>query len=122
MANRFLSAGIKRISCVFGARSLCSTTASRASAFNATEEPFAQNNPKNRIPGLRSPKKSPVLALQNWVDQGNRISPSELRRIARNLVKSKRYHHALEVSQFALLSRIDYLRCLNGWKTRRSSM
>ncbi|XP_061371727.1 pentatricopeptide repeat-containing protein At5g27460 isoform X3 [Gastrolobium bilobum] len=98
MANRSLSAGIRRF--VFGARSLWSPVASRASnsTLDVTEEPFARKHiMKNRISGLRTPKRSPLPALQNWVDQGNKLSHSELRRISRTLVKSKRYQHALEV-------------------------
>lgn len=109
MASRFLSAGIRRYasplflsplshyqpnqlrnfcftSFVFGARTLCSSEASRASAFPM---PFARK--------FKFSKQSPLPALQNWVDQGNDVSPFQLRSIARTLVKSKRYHHALEV-------------------------
>ncbi|KAH1110679.1 hypothetical protein GLYMA_04G097400v4 [Glycine max] len=109
MANRFISAGIRRyaqprllsplsdyqpnqlskfcfISFVFGARTLCSSVDSRASAFHV---PLARK--------LKSRKQSPLPALKNWVDEGNDVSHSELRRIARTLVKSKCYHHALEV-------------------------
>ncbi|KAJ1424725.1 PPR containing plant-like protein [Sesbania bispinosa] len=52
---------------------------------------------KNLIAGLKSSTRSPLPVLQNWLDQGNKLSPSELRHISRNLLKSKRYHHALEV-------------------------
>ncbi|KAL5145297.1 Pentatricopeptide repeat-containing protein [Glycine soja] len=87
MASRFLSAGIRRF--VFGARTLCSSEASRASAFPM---PFARK--------FKFSKQSPLPALQNWVDQGNDVSPFQLRSIARTLVKSKRYHHALEVFEW----------------------
>ncbi|KAG5031243.1 hypothetical protein JHK85_015225 [Glycine max] len=91
MASRFLSAGIRRF--VFGARTLCSSEASRASAFPM---PFARK--------FKFSKQSPLPALQNWVDQGNDVSPFQLRSIARTLVKSKRYHHALEVRFSSALS------------------
>ncbi|XP_014501450.1 pentatricopeptide repeat-containing protein At5g27460 [Vigna radiata var. radiata] len=84
MANHPLSAGIRRF--VFGTRNLCSTVASRASTLHA---PFLRK--------LKSPKQNPLLVLQNWVDEGNDFSPSQFRSIARTLVKSKRYHHALEL-------------------------
>ncbi|CAJ1974059.1 unnamed protein product [Sphenostylis stenocarpa] len=84
MANRSLSAGIRRF--VLGARTLCSTVASRASSFYV---PFLSK--------LKSPKQNPLLALQNWVDEGNNVSPYQLRSIGRTLIKWKRYHHALEL-------------------------
>ncbi|KAK1367033.1 Pentatricopeptide repeat-containing protein [Heracleum sosnowskyi] len=37
------------------------------------------------------------MVLQKWVDEGNRVSGSELRRISEQLVKFKRYKHALEI-------------------------
>ncbi|XP_057425139.1 pentatricopeptide repeat-containing protein At5g27460 [Lotus japonicus] len=91
-ANRALSAAIRRISSVISARTLWSSADSGGSA-------FAHNNHdlKNLISKLRSPNRSPLTALQNWIDQGNVVPPSELRRISRTFLKSKRYHHALEI-------------------------
>ncbi|KAL2339971.1 hypothetical protein Fmac_007911 [Flemingia macrophylla] len=104
MANHAVSAGIRRyaqphcLSPLFliinslnlrhfaCARTLCSNVASGASAF---QKSFSRK--------LKSPKRSPLLALQNWVDHGNEVPPSRLRGVARTLVKSKRYHHALQV-------------------------
>ncbi|KOM41754.1 hypothetical protein LR48_Vigan04g195200 [Vigna angularis] len=84
MANHPLSAGVRRF--VVGTRTLCSTVASRASTLHV---PFLRK--------LKSPKQNPLPVLQNWVDEGNDVSPSQFRSIARTLVKSKRYHHALEL-------------------------
>lgn len=50
-----------------------------------------------RIIGLVFPRRSATMELQKWVDEGNRVSGSELRRISKQLVKFKRYKHALEV-------------------------
>jgi len=86
LPSSFLTRKISLHSFVFGAKTLCSTVTSRASALHV---PFLRK--------LKSPKQNPLLVLQNWVDEGNDVSPSQLRSIARTLVRSKRYHHALEV-------------------------
>ncbi|KAE9603850.1 putative tetratricopeptide-like helical domain-containing protein [Lupinus albus] len=92
MANRVFSAGIKRITFIFAARSHWSSLAS------TSDQSFPHiYTLKNRISGLKSPTRSAIPALQNWLDQGNKLSHFELRRISRSLLKSKRHHHALEV-------------------------
>lgn len=53
-----------------------------------------------RIVGLVFPRRSATMVLQKWVDEGNRVSGSELRGISKQLVKFKRYKHALEVYVF----------------------
>ena len=53
---------------------------------------------KTMILRLKYPKRSATIVLQNWVDQGYKLSFSELRRIASQLFELKRYNHALEVS------------------------
>lgn len=52
---------------------------------------------RSRIIGLVFPRRSATLVLQNWVDEGNNVSVSELRRISKQLLKYRRYKHALEV-------------------------
>ncbi|KAI5404560.1 pentatricopeptide repeat-containing protein At5g27460 isoform X1 [Lathyrus oleraceus] len=92
MANHALNAGIRRsISFVLSARNLWIQAESRASAFSEKQ------NLKSLIAGFKPSSRSPLLLLQNWIDQGNKLSPSELRCISRTLIKSKRYNHALEV-------------------------
>lgn len=52
---------------------------------------------KSRIFRLRLPKRSVTNVIQKWVGEGNGISASELRQISKELRKSQRYKHALEV-------------------------
>ncbi|PNX92452.1 pentatricopeptide repeat-containing protein at5g27460-like protein [Trifolium pratense] len=97
MANHSLNAGIRRyeifrssISFVLGARNLRTHADSRSSDFSDKQ------NLKSLIAGFKPSNRNPLPVLQNWVDQGNKLSPSELRRISRTLIKSKRYNHAFE--------------------------
>lgn len=57
---------------------------------------------KSRIFRVRLPKRSVTNVLQNWVSEGNQITLSELRHISKDLRKSQRYKHALEVGNFSL--------------------
>ncbi|KAI4307448.1 hypothetical protein L6164_030636 [Bauhinia variegata] len=92
MANRFFLVGLRRINFLLGASSLRRLVSSRASPFNAMEEPPVQKE----IMRMKSSIENPIPVLQCWVEQGNRLSKSELRRIIKTLIKSKRFHHALE--------------------------
>ncbi|XP_004501675.1 pentatricopeptide repeat-containing protein At5g27460 isoform X2 [Cicer arietinum] len=94
MANHSLNAGMRRISFIFGVRNLYSHADTRASAF------AEKQNLKSLIAGFKPSKRSPLPVLQNWIDQGNKISQSELKFISRTLIKSKRYNHAFEVLQW----------------------
>ncbi|GAU32488.1 hypothetical protein TSUD_316950 [Trifolium subterraneum] len=98
MANHSLIVGIRRykifrssIGFVLGARNLRTHADSRSSVFSDKQ------NLKSLISGFKPSSRNPLPVLQNWVDQGNKLSPSELRRISRTLIKSKRYNHAFEV-------------------------
>ncbi|XP_077214322.1 pentatricopeptide repeat-containing protein At5g27460-like isoform X2 [Tasmannia lanceolata] len=53
---------------------------------------------KTRIFRLRFPKRSATTVLDRWVGEGKKITISELRQIAKDLRKSQRYNHALQIS------------------------
>ncbi|XP_009366300.2 pentatricopeptide repeat-containing protein At5g09450, mitochondrial-like [Pyrus x bretschneideri] len=55
---------------------------------------------KSRVLRLRQPKRSATNVLQRWVSEGNQISISDLRQISKDLSKSHRYKHALEISEW----------------------
>ncbi|XP_015893481.3 pentatricopeptide repeat-containing protein At5g09450, mitochondrial [Ziziphus jujuba] len=55
---------------------------------------------KSRIFRLRLPKRSATNVLQKWIGEGNSIAISELRQISKELRKSQRYKHALEISEW----------------------
>lgn len=68
------------------------------------EEPAAPvDDLRSRIFRLRFPKRSAMETLNRWVGEGRTVTASELREITKDLRKSKRYKHALEV-QFNLFS------------------
>ena len=52
---------------------------------------------RSRIFRLRLPKRSATNILQKWVLEGNTIVVSELRDISKELRRSERFKHALEV-------------------------
>ncbi|XP_010266564.1 PREDICTED: pentatricopeptide repeat-containing protein At5g27460 isoform X1 [Nelumbo nucifera] len=64
------------------------------------ESPSPVEDLKSRIFRLRLPKRSATTAIQKWVSEGNTITLSELRQISRELRKSQRYKHALEISEW----------------------
>jgi hypothetical protein len=79
------------ISFFLGARTLYTHADSRTSTFSDKQ------NLKSLIARFKPSTQTPLPVLQNWIDQGNKLSSSELRCISRRLIKSKRYNHAFEV-------------------------
>ncbi|KAL2936786.1 hypothetical protein RDABS01_020235 [Bienertia sinuspersici] len=55
---------------------------------------------KSRIFRLRLPKRSATNIIQKWVNEGNSVTLPELRHISRELRKSHRYKHALEITEW----------------------
>ncbi|ONK74160.1 uncharacterized protein A4U43_C03F3380 [Asparagus officinalis] len=64
------------------------------------ETPSPNDDLRSRIFRLRFPKRSATSALDKWVGEGNTVAQSELRQIAKDLNRSKRYKHALEISEW----------------------
>ncbi|XP_027338645.1 pentatricopeptide repeat-containing protein At5g09450, mitochondrial [Abrus precatorius] len=62
---------------------------------------------RSRIFRLRLPKRSATNVLHNWVLQGNPITLSQLRDISKDLRRSHRYKHALEISEW-MVSHEEY--------------
>ncbi|KAI3837279.1 hypothetical protein MKX03_013002 [Papaver bracteatum] len=63
------------------------------------EEESSENddNLKTRLFKLRFPKRSATTAIQNWINEGNQVTLTELRQLAKDLNKSHRFKHALEI-------------------------
>ncbi|XP_010547648.1 PREDICTED: pentatricopeptide repeat-containing protein At5g09450, mitochondrial [Tarenaya hassleriana] len=55
---------------------------------------------KSKIFRLRLPKRSATTVLEKWAGAGNRITADELREISRELRRTNRYKHALEISEW----------------------
>ncbi|KAI3445770.1 hypothetical protein Pfo_002435 [Paulownia fortunei] len=62
---------------------------------------------KSRIFRLRLPKRSVTNVLQKWVSEGHKITVSDLRNISKDLRRSHRYKHALEISEW-MVSHDEY--------------
>ncbi|XP_043711145.1 pentatricopeptide repeat-containing protein At5g27460 isoform X1 [Telopea speciosissima] len=61
------------------------------------ESPSPTGDLKSWIFKLRFPKRSATAAIQKWIGEGNKVTLSELRQISKDLRKSQRYKHALEI-------------------------
>ncbi|KAL8195201.1 hypothetical protein R6Q57_025604 [Mikania cordata] len=55
---------------------------------------------KSRIFRLRLPKRSATNVIEKWINEGNQITIHDLRRISKELRKSHRFKHALELSEW----------------------
>ncbi|KAD4179345.1 hypothetical protein E3N88_27936 [Mikania micrantha] len=55
---------------------------------------------KCRIFRLRLPKRSATNVIEKWINEGNQITIHDLRRISKELRKSHRFKHALELSEW----------------------
>ncbi|KAG7550059.1 Pentatricopeptide repeat [Arabidopsis thaliana x Arabidopsis arenosa] len=64
------------------------------------EEPGEKDDLKSRIFRLRLPKRSATTVLEKWVGEGNQITINQLREISKELRRTRRYKHALEVTEW----------------------
>lgn len=55
-----------------------------------------------RLLGLTYTKRSAVVTIRKWKEEGHSVRKYELNRIVRELRKIKRYKHALEVRDFSI--------------------
>ncbi|RWW27257.1 hypothetical protein GW17_00008325 [Ensete ventricosum] len=84
----------------------------------AVEEETAafEDNLRRRIFRLRLPKRSATDALDRWAGEGRTVTASELRQITKDLMRSQRYKHALEVRfypTFRVNPNLEFLSGLN---------
>uniref|UniRef100_A0A5B7BC17 Pentatricopeptide repeat-containing protein n=1 Tax=Davidia involucrata TaxID=16924 RepID=A0A5B7BC17_DAVIN len=68
--------------------------------FADEENESGNDDLKSRVFRLRLPKRSAANVLQKWVSEGNQVTISDLRHISKELRKSQRYKHALEISEW----------------------
>ncbi|XP_059297074.1 pentatricopeptide repeat-containing protein At5g09450, mitochondrial [Lycium ferocissimum] len=71
------------------------------------EEEENQDDLKSRIFSLRLPKRSATNVLQRWVNEGRQIEISDLRYISKELRKSRKFKHALEISEWLVYHNQD---------------
>ncbi|CAH9058219.1 unnamed protein product [Cuscuta europaea] len=93
---------------------ICEDSPIRLVVENGTAGEEEEDDLKARIFRLRLPKRSATHVIQKWVDEGRRIAVSDLRHISQELRKSRRYKHALEISEWMVahndneISETDY--------------
>ncbi|XP_076938724.1 pentatricopeptide repeat-containing protein At5g09450, mitochondrial-like [Bidens hawaiensis] len=64
------------------------------------EEESGGDDLKSRIFRLRLPKRSATNVIDKWINEGRQVSVHDLRRISKDLRKSNRFKHALELSEW----------------------
>lgn len=69
----------------------------KTTSFSVVKVYRSDDDLKIRILKLVLSQRSATTVLQNWVDEGRRVSLPELRRISKVLLKRRRVEHALEV-------------------------
>lgn len=74
-----------------------SYSADAAIGGSLVDESEEKDDLKSRIFRLRLPKRSVTTVLEKWAGEGNQITVNELREISRELRRTRRYKHALEV-------------------------
>ncbi|GJU85612.1 pentatricopeptide repeat-containing protein [Tanacetum coccineum] len=79
------------------------------SPVSATEEESGGDSDdlKSRIFRLRLPKRSATNVIEKWVNEGREVKVEDLRGIGKELRRSRRYKHALELSEW-MVSRGDF--------------
>nr|XP_043636807.1 pentatricopeptide repeat-containing protein At5g27460 [Erigeron canadensis]XP_043636808.1 pentatricopeptide repeat-containing protein At5g27460 [Erigeron canadensis] len=75
---------------------LCASTFHDLSHYNDSYD----TDLKSKLLFLAYPKKSATKVLQNWVGDGRKVSIYDLRDVSQQLVKRRRYKHALEVMKW----------------------
>ncbi|XP_068309460.1 pentatricopeptide repeat-containing protein At5g27460-like [Pyrus communis] len=100
MAGREIFAGVRRWVPHFASsarrRPLSSLCSSSSPSFSSVDR-RRDGKLQSKILGLRKPDRSATTVIQNWVDGGHGVSVLELRRVSVQLLKSKRFNHALQV-------------------------
>ncbi|XP_072992751.1 pentatricopeptide repeat-containing protein At5g09450, mitochondrial [Typha latifolia] len=71
-----------------------------ANAAEGEFSPVSEDDLRSRLFRLRFSKRSATAALERWVGEGREVTAPELRQIAKELRRSQRYKHALEISEW----------------------
>ncbi|XVE93180.1 hypothetical protein REPUB_Repub01dG0168100 [Reevesia pubescens] len=107
MASRSLFLSLRRRSSNCSWSRLLSSCAASTEYVDEYSKNSESNHLKCRIFRVRLPKRSVTTVIQKWVGEGNQVSISELRQISKDLRKSQRFKHALEISEW-MVSHEEY--------------
>ncbi|XP_014517780.1 pentatricopeptide repeat-containing protein At5g09450, mitochondrial [Vigna radiata var. radiata] len=100
MAHRSLFLSLRRSSGLACVQNRTRFASSGAVSSDLVEESVEGDDLRSKILRLRLPKRSATNILQKWVLQGNPVTLSQLRDISKELRRSQRYKHALEISEW----------------------
>ncbi|ESQ40876.1 hypothetical protein EUTSA_v10013686mg [Eutrema salsugineum] len=81
-------------------KSYSADTAIGSSFVEESFDSVEKDDLRSRIFRLRLPKRSATTVLEKWAGEGNQISVTELRYISRELKRTRRYKHALEIIEW----------------------
>lgn len=76
------------------------STSSSANDFKDARSGGGGNTLGRRLLSLIYPKRSAVIALRKWAEEGRIIQKYQLNRVVRELRKHKRFKHALEICEW----------------------
>ncbi|XVE49508.1 hypothetical protein DITRI_Ditri01bG0088000 [Diplodiscus trichospermus] len=107
MASRSLFLSLRRRSINFSFSRLLSSGAASSEYVDEYPNNSEKDDLKSLIFRLRLPKRSATTVIEKWVGEGNRVSISDLRQISKDLRKSQRFKHALEISEW-MVSHEEY--------------
>ncbi|XWS76415.1 hypothetical protein CRYUN_Cryun01aG0174200 [Craigia yunnanensis] len=95
---------------LFAARLFSTEAAAAKKAVTTTEGPAKSGGGGGgrdtlgyRLIGLVYPKRSAVVTIQKWKEEGHTVRKYELNRVVRELRKLKRYKHAIEICEWMRL-------------------
>ncbi|KAL1196288.1 Pentatricopeptide repeat-containing protein [Cardamine amara subsp. amara] len=81
-------------------KSYSADTAIGGSLVEESLESEEKDDLRSRIFRLILPKRSATTVLEKWIGEGNQITLNELRDISKELRRTRRYKHALEVTEW----------------------
>ncbi|WOK92196.1 hypothetical protein Cni_G00887 [Canna indica] len=85
----------------FVSRRPLSSALSRSEGLAVEDAPAdPEDDLRSRIFRLRLPKRSATNAIDRWTSEGRTVTATELRQIAKDLRRSQRYKHALEILEW----------------------
>ncbi|XWS63117.1 hypothetical protein CRYUN_Cryun06bG0068800 [Craigia yunnanensis] len=109
MASRSLFLSLRRRSSYCSFSRLLSSGAASTEYVDEYPNHLETDDLKSRIFRLRLPKRSATTVIEKWVGEGNQVSISDLRQISKDLRKSQRFKHALEVQHLYVSREISNL-------------
>ncbi|XP_023515289.1 pentatricopeptide repeat-containing protein At4g02820, mitochondrial isoform X1 [Cucurbita pepo subsp. pepo] len=100
----YLATAARRFSGEAYAAAVENTTLEAASGSSGTSG-GGRDTLGRRLMSLAFPKRSAVIAIRKWQEEGHTVRKYELNRIVRELRKLKRYKHALEICEWMTLQK-----------------